>query len=428
MARPRNPVPSFRRHKTTNSAYSDFTDPKTGVRRTVRLGAWGSEEARQAHARLCSEVASGSFGTLSDLSVAELLLRYLGWADGYFRKNGQVTSEVSAIKAALRPVHKLYGLTPADHFGPRELKTVQAAMVESGMSRRTVNAQVNRVRRVWKWAVGESILRPEVLVALSAVAPLREGRTTAREKPPVGPVAEEIVTATLPHLNATVRAMVQLQLFTGMRPNEVVQLRPADVDTTADVWLYKPTSHKNQHHGRQRVIPIGPKAQHVLRPFLPRDPQSHCFSPQEVLADLRERQRAERKKRPVNGGGNRARPKEVPAVVPSELYDVASYRRAITRACDLAFPPPTPLAKRADETESAWWHRLTPNEQVRVKTWRKANRWAPNQLRHTAATTFRRTAGIEAARTVLGHSKLSTTEVYAEADLASAVDLARRVG
>jgi len=428
MGRPRNPVPSFRRHKPTNSAYSDFTDPISGRRRSVRLGPWGSEEARQAHARLCSEVASGSFQTRTDLSVAELLLRYLEWASGYFRKNGQVTSEISAIKAALRPVHKLYGLHPADQFGPRELKAVQGAMVDAGISRRTVNAQVNRVRRVWKWAVGESILRPEVLVALSAVAPLRQGRTTAREKPPVGPVAEVVVRGTLPHLNATVRAMVQLQLLTGMRPNEVVQLRPADVDRTADVWLYRPQAHKNQHHGRSRVVPVGPNAQKVLRPYLTRDAQAYCFSPQEVLVDLRERQRAERKKRRGNRGGNRKRPKEVPAIVPSERYDVASYRRAIARACDLAFPPPAPLAREKGETAAAWQARLTEAQQVELKKWQKANRWAPNQLRHTAATTFRRTAGIEAARTVLGHSKLSTTEVYAEADLTAAVDLARRVG
>lgn len=41
-------------------------------------------------------------------------------------------------------------------------------------------------------------------------------------------------------------------------------------------------------------------------------------------------------------------------------------------------------------------------------------RWAPNQLRHTAATELRKAYGVEVARAVLGHSHLNTTEIYAE--------------
>jgi integrase len=63
-------------------------------------------------------------------------------------------------------------------------------------------------------------------------------------------------------------------------------------------------------------------------------------------------------------------------------YDVASYRRAIKRACKVA----------------------------------KIASWAPNRLRHTAATRIRKRYGIELARIILGHSMAFTTEIYAEAD------------
>lgn len=43
-------------------------------------------------------------------------------------------------------------------------------------------------------------------------------------------------------------------------------------------------------------------------------------------------------------------------------------------------------------------------------------RWAPNRLRHTAATELRKAYGIEVARAVLGHSHLNTTEIYGEVD------------
>jgi integrase len=61
---------------------------------------------------------------------------------------------------------------------------------------------------------------------------------------------------------------------------------------------------------------------------------------------------------------------------------VASYRRAIKRACRLA----------------------------------KVSSWPPSRLRHTAATRIRKRYGIELARIILGHSTAFTTEIYAETD------------
>jgi integrase len=54
--------------------------------------------------------------------------------------------------------------------------------------------------------------------------------------------------------------------------------------------------------------------------------------------------------------------------------------------------------------------------------------WAPNQLRHNAATTIRREFGLEAAQVILGHSELGVTQVYAERDSAKAIEIARRIG
>jgi site-specific recombinase XerC len=49
-------------------------------------------------------------------------------------------------------------------------------------------------------------------------------------------------------------------------------------------------------------------------------------------------------------------------------------------------------------------------------------------LRHNAGTRFRRKFGLEASRLLLGHRKLTTTQVYAEADLEKAMEAARRLG
>ena len=60
--------------------------------------------------------------------------------------------------------------------------------------------------------------------------------------------------------------------------------------------------------------------------------------------------------------------------------------------------------------------------------WRREHCWHPHQLRHNTGTLVRREAGAEVARAVLGHSKLSTTEIYAEQDVAKAREIIGRVG
>ena len=71
---------------------------------------------------------------------------------------------------------------------------------------------------------------------------------------------------------------------------------------------------------------------------------------------------------------------------------------------------------------------MTPDERAALAKWQSDHRWHPNQLRHTAATAIRREHGIEAARVILGHSKLTTTEIYAEADQVKAAEVMARIG
>lgn len=54
--------------------------------------------------------------------------------------------------------------------------------------------------------------------------------------------------------------------------------------------------------------------------------------------------------------------------------------------------------------------------------------WTPNQLRHSAATQFRREFGLEAAQVLLGHSRADVTQTYAERDMKKAQEVARKIG
>jgi hypothetical protein len=78
-------------------------------------------------------------GGFPELSINELILRYLAFARDYYQRDGQPTDETAKFREALRPLHRLYGLTSATDFGPLALKTVRQAMIDSGLCRTTIN-------------------------------------------------------------------------------------------------------------------------------------------------------------------------------------------------------------------------------------------------------------------------------------------------
>jgi integrase len=230
---PRTPrQPKYRLHKARNCAVVTIDG------RNHYLGSFDSPESHQAYARLIAEwkrTASVLPQTPTDgpaarlLTINELILAFFRYAQTHYVKNAAPTSEQGCLKQALRFVRKLYGTSPAAEFGPRALKNVRQAMIESGRARKSINKDVNRVKRMFRWAVGEELLPAAVYEALRCVSALGVGRTAARETEPVAPVAEEDVQAVLPHLPPPVAAMVELQLLTGARPQEIIHLRPADI-------------------------------------------------------------------------------------------------------------------------------------------------------------------------------------------------------
>ena len=362
------------------------------------------------------------------LTVNDLLLAYLQWAKAHYVPRRRKDDQNRFIRYAAAVVRELFGPTPAAEFGPKRLRAVQQAMADRGWSRGTVNAQVERVRRMFKWAVAEELLPGTVYHALRTVEGIRRGTPGVRDPEAVQPVAAERVEAVLPFLQPGMRAMVRVQLLTGMRPGEVCQLRAGDIDTgdAGGVWLFRPAEHKTQRHGHVRVVVIGPQAQEILRPFLEAG-ETYVFSPRAAERCRQAERRANRQSQRTPSEAAR-RPKADPKRGKRARYDETSYRNAVYRACDRAYPPEGPLARRPKESVAGWLARLTPDERVALAAWRREHRWHPNQLRHSSATAIRKGYGIEAARAILGHSRLTTTEVYAEIDQVKAAGVMAKIG
>lgn len=395
MPRPRKSIPSYRLHKPSGHAYSDFTDPLTGRRRSVCLGPWDSPESRAEHARLVAECAVGQPAPAAGLTVNELLLIFLRHAEGHYRRaDGTNTDELANYKQVLRLVRETHGHTPAAAFGPLALKAVRQRMVDRGWSRKNINQQVGRIRRVFKHGVENELVPAAVLEALEAVGGLQAGRSAAKETAPVPPVPDELVDRTLPHLNRHVAGLVRFQRLTGCRPGDAVSLRWCDVDTSGAVWLFRPPHHKLAHKNLNRAVYLGPQAQALLAEFPTATPEEYVFSPRREREERNAARAANRKtKYYASRQGWQVR-KVSPERAPGEKYTVASYGYAIRRAC----------AKH--EIES----------------------WAPNQLRHSFATTVRKEHGLEAAQVLLGHTRADVTQVYAERNEELATRIAGQLG
>ena len=121
---------------------------------------------------------------------------------------------------------------------------------------------------------------------------------------------------------------------------------------------------------------------------------------------------------------NERKRKARPKVQPGDHYTHRTYRQALIRACDKAYPLPANLRRqsivgpkgRELESVKVWHARIGASGVAAVKAWRHKHSFSPHQLQHSAGTTLRREFDIETARIMLGHSSAFTTELYAKRD------------
>jgi hypothetical protein len=216
-------LPRYRLHKQSGQAVVSL--PLGGGKyRDILLGKHGSEESEREYRRVINEwLAAGrlaparSLGPASDLTVAELCLRFWKHAEGFYRLADRSPSkELDHYKYAQKALIAIYGHKPASEFGPLGLKAVRQAMIEArqvrvrfddsrpaefwlpaervrpdpvvqgrgeasrkdswhlveilethkALSRRVINQRIDHIRRMFKWAVSEELAPSSVYEAL----------------------------------------------------------------------------------------------------------------------------------------------------------------------------------------------------------------------------------------------------------------------
>lgn len=398
------PLPTLRLHRQSGRCYATFNgqkhwfgsedDPQTAVRFDTHLARWLANGRRPEESR----------DQLAGLTVSSVAARYLRHLEEmhderWHQNNG------ARVRLSLKPLLELFGTELAAEFRPKRLKAVRHAMINTDrLCRSEINARVQILRKVFRWAASEELIPASVSHGLDAVEHLQRGQYGVKEGRTRTAVPEDVVFATIEYLHPVAAALVELLWWTGARPSEIFGLCPQDIDREGNVWIARLREHKTARKGKTRELDFGPKAQRILRRYLdrvpPPAPDKPIFHPALAMAEHNHQRRKARKSKVWPSHRDRyerERARRQP-IQHADRYTASALRTAIARA-----------VKRANRDRAA----AGEDENGKPKL-APLPEWTPYMLRHSALTRIRAALGLEAAKAVGGHSSVVMTEGYSQ--------------
>ncbi len=267
MVRPKSALPQMRAH-LSGQGFVRIDD------RNFYLGKYASPESLARYAVLIAEYQANNLTLPKDFDIraidarAGLLLAQevelpaehlekkpilIKHVTAAYREHAKETyakskAELGRILSLCDELDLHDGNVKADEFGPRALQHQRQRWVDSGKARRYCNRLANLVIRIYRWAVSQELVNENTWSRLRSLDALRIGQTKARETKDIQPVSLAIVRATIKELPPVIRAMIRIHVATGMRPSELCNMRPCDIDRTGIEWMYRPELHKNKNN------------------------------------------------------------------------------------------------------------------------------------------------------------------------------------
>jgi len=248
--------------------------------RTYYCGLWGSPEASERYATLIRQWRDNNRQPLQPVphagqvrfTVASLLAEYRRWLDGNakYRKGDRDTSYRFIVDAALADFESFAGSVPVHNLS-EALMTQFRYRLEQAYPK-TVRGYVTRklrlVLRMLRWGKPLGFVPQAVLASCKSVELLAKGECGdrpehGRERRAVSPAdVAKVATRCRP----AIRALMELQLATAMRPGEACAIRWVDIDKAgpSGTWVYVVTAGKTEHHGRAIRYFLGAAAKAVL--------------------------------------------------------------------------------------------------------------------------------------------------------------------
>lgn len=338
-----------------------------------------SPEAKASYGRFIASLAAGQTpapsraappATVADVAAA--------WWEHEAPRHAE--KERDNYRLSLEPLLRLYGPTEASQFDAAALEVVQLAMAsgswltpeekEAGRiswCAGVVNKRISRIKTVWRWAERRRLVPAGAWSNIRILPGLRRNDRRVRHSPKRRAATWDEVRDVARHAPPAVRAVLLVMWWSGMRPAEAYTMTAGEIDTTGDLWIYRPDKHKTAHLGHARAVPLNRKAQAVLRPWLAKTdaPTLPLFRP----------------KRRTDGHQ-------------ALVYNDDSFAQAVKRSA----------ARAGRKGVTAYC------------------------IRHSVKNRATRLCGLDAARSLLGQASLSSTAGYGDAaDLELAKEAARRL-
>ncbi|HFD87381.1 MAG TPA: hypothetical protein ENJ35_06875 [Gammaproteobacteria bacterium] len=306
LAMRKESVPKLRIYEKNGHKYAEARIPAQGIWKHEHLGRYEAGETEKRFAQIVelwrlsgknwppetapvrsrSKIKLKRGITLGDLSVAF-------FADVYEQGNynrGTIDLARMAI-AALKPWIRVR----ADQWGMAGFHEYRTAIRQAkrrtdrkaghpeiggkekdhGYSQRTLNGMMAVIRRMYRWGMQHDCVHPDAAFQIMQVPGFSttETRPTKQKKA----ISREWINKVLAVCSDDLHDLIMTHLLVGARPNEILIMRPIDIDTSGGAWLYTPQHHKLSYRGKQRVIAIGPQAQEILNRRMPRSMEALIF-------------------------------------------------------------------------------------------------------------------------------------------------------
>lgn len=192
------------------------------------------------------------------INLHELAVSYLS-----FRKDELDKRDHDNIRKTFELAADFYPNSSTDDWDAEVLEAFQKFLNEH-YTITGIKKHINFFRQVFNWGMRKHLVSSVVCFELSQVPPLRPDR--CRKNPKRTVINRRVFESQLKYYPRVIADMMQMQLLTGMRPNEVCQVNLSEIDKTlfSDRWIYAPQLHKTAWRGKERNILFGQSVREII--------------------------------------------------------------------------------------------------------------------------------------------------------------------
>ena len=181
MKRHSTNLPKISLHKPSGNARVWINS----IPKHVYLGKYGSPESHRKYDRLMRKyfpseaepeksVAEDLLELVekgNEITVAELCISYVEWAEKNYHKNGKPTGELGNAKRIIRMLKSQYGHLPASGFGPLRYIKLREQLEDKCLSISTIQKYMRHVSGVFRKAKNNQLIESATYDALKDIDP-----------------------------------------------------------------------------------------------------------------------------------------------------------------------------------------------------------------------------------------------------------------